>query len=60
MLQIDGKGLEDVMTFPAFLRELSGRQENTADPGQARAQFRRDLQNYQRSLGHQQFPGGTL
>ena len=40
-----------VMTFPAFLRELSGRQENTADPGQARAQFRRDLQNYQRSLG---------
>ena len=40
-----------VMTFPAFLRELSGRQENAADPGEARAQFRRDLQNYQRSLG---------
>ena len=40
-----------VMTFPAFLRELSGRQENAADPGEARALFRRDLQNYQRSLG---------
>jgi hypothetical protein len=40
-----------VMTFPAFLRELGGRQESSADPGEARAQFRRDLQNYQRSLG---------
>jgi tetratricopeptide (TPR) repeat protein len=40
-----------VMTFPAFLRELSGWQESTVDPTEARAQFRRDLQNYQRSLG---------
>jgi hypothetical protein len=40
-----------VMTFPAFLRELSGRQGSDADPGEARAQFRRDLHNYQRSLG---------
>jgi hypothetical protein len=40
-----------VMTFPAFLQELSGRQEGAADPGESRARFRRDLQNYQRSLG---------
>lgn len=40
-----------VMTFPAFLKELSGRQESTAEPGEARAQFRRDLHNHQRSLG---------
>lgn len=40
-----------VMTFPAFLRELSAWPGSAADPGAARAQFRRDLQNYQRSLG---------
>lgn len=40
-----------VMPYPEFLRELSGWQGSTADPGAARAQFRRDLQNYQRSLG---------
>jgi len=40
-----------VMTFPAFLRELSGWQGSAADPGEARAQFRKDLYNYQRSLG---------
>jgi hypothetical protein len=40
-----------VMTYPAFLRELSGWQGKAVDPEGARAQFRRDLQMYQRSLG---------
>lgn len=44
-----------VMTYPAFVRQLlgfqEGRQEHESDPFAARARFRRDLQNYQRSLG---------
>jgi hypothetical protein len=40
-----------VMTYPAFLRELSEWQGSGIDPAEARAQFRRDLHNHQRSLG---------
>jgi hypothetical protein len=44
-----------VMTYPAFVRQLLGfqeiRQESDSDPAAARARFRQDLQNYQRSLG---------
>jgi tetratricopeptide (TPR) repeat protein len=44
-----------VLTYPAFLMQLLGpgadRMESATDPAQARARFRKDLQNYQRSLG---------
>ncbi|HUS08542.1 MAG TPA: hypothetical protein VMZ52_19715 [Bryobacteraceae bacterium] len=40
-----------VMTYPEFLRELSGWRGSSNDPRAARVQFRRDLQNFQRSLG---------
>jgi hypothetical protein len=40
-----------VLTYSAFLRQLLSWQGADADPGEGRAQFRRDLLNYQRSLG---------
>ncbi len=40
-----------VLTYPAFLRELVDWRPTSADPAEARAQFRRDLFNYHRSLG---------
>jgi tetratricopeptide (TPR) repeat protein len=40
-----------VLTYPAFLWQLLGGQISQADPAEARAQFRRDLFPFQRSLG---------
>jgi hypothetical protein len=40
-----------VLTYSAFLRQLPGWQGSEGDPAEARARFRRDLMNYQRSLG---------
>jgi tetratricopeptide (TPR) repeat protein len=40
-----------VLTYPAFLPQLVGGQVAQVDPAEARAQFRRDLLNHQRSLG---------
>lgn len=40
-----------VLTFPAFLRQILSWQGSEDDPAQARARFRKDLLNYQRSLG---------
>jgi tetratricopeptide (TPR) repeat protein len=40
-----------VLTYPAFLRQVLSWQESEADPGESRVQFRRDLLNFQRSLG---------
>ncbi len=40
-----------VLTYPTFLRQMLGVQGIESDPAQSRARFRRDLLNYQRSLG---------
>ena len=40
-----------VLTYPAFLRQMLGWQGSDANPAESRARFRRDLLNYQRSLG---------
>ncbi|MCU1294381.1 MAG: helicase [Bryobacterales bacterium] len=40
-----------VLTYPGFLAQLLSGQFDEADPAEARAQFRRDVFNYQRSLG---------
>lgn len=40
-----------VLTYPVFLRQLIGTQESGIAPSEGRAKFRRDIQNYQRSLG---------
>lgn len=40
-----------VLTYPAFLSQLLKEPSAPADSAEARAQFRRDLFNYQRSLG---------
>jgi hypothetical protein len=40
-----------VQTYPDWLRQIAGRGENQTSVEEARAQFRRDLINYQRSLG---------
>ncbi|MFL6447993.1 MAG: hypothetical protein ACJ746_09935 [Bryobacteraceae bacterium] len=40
-----------VLTYPAFISQLLGGQTGQTDPAEARAQFRRDLFNHQRSLG---------
>lgn len=40
-----------VLTYPAFLSQLLGGQMRPGDSAEARAQFRRDLFNHQRSLG---------
>ena len=40
-----------VLTYSVFLKQIVGVQESEADPAAARTRFRRDLQNYQRSLG---------
>jgi len=40
-----------VLTYPAFLRQMLGVQGGESDPAESRARFRRDLFNYQRSLG---------
>jgi hypothetical protein len=40
-----------VLTYPAFLRQMIGGHTGETDPTEARARFRRDLLNYQRSLG---------
>jgi hypothetical protein len=40
-----------VLTYTAFLRQLLSWQGSEADPAAGREQFRRDLLNYQRSLG---------
>ncbi len=40
-----------VLTYPEFLTQLLGGRIGQDDPAEARAQFRRDLFNYQRSLG---------
>jgi hypothetical protein len=40
-----------VLTYPVFLRRMLGGQGSDADPSECRARFRRDLLNYQRSLG---------
>jgi hypothetical protein len=40
-----------VLTYPAFLRQTLGQAGSEGDPSESRARFRRDLVNYQRSLG---------
>ncbi len=40
-----------VLTFPVFLRQMLGSKGSEDDPTEARARFRSDLLNYQRSLG---------
>jgi tetratricopeptide (TPR) repeat protein len=40
-----------VLTYPAFLRQMLGGPVGESDPAESRARFRRDLLNYQRSLG---------
>lgn len=40
-----------VLTYSGFLQQFLGAQIGQADPTEARAQFRRDLFNYRRSLG---------
>jgi hypothetical protein len=40
-----------VLTYPAFLRQMLGAPAIESDPVESRARFRRDLVNYQRSLG---------
>ena len=40
-----------VLTYPAFLRQILGGPASENDPAECRARFRRDLLNYQRSLG---------
>ncbi|HZQ55589.1 MAG TPA: hypothetical protein VFB14_25550 [Bryobacteraceae bacterium] len=40
-----------VLTYPAFLAQLLSGPVSLPDPAEARAQFRRDLFNHQRSLG---------
>jgi len=40
-----------VLTYPAFVRQLLGGQGGESDAAESRARFRRDLLNYQRSLG---------
>jgi tetratricopeptide (TPR) repeat protein len=40
-----------VLTYPGFLSQLLGGQIGPSDPVESRAQFRRDLFSYQRSLG---------
>jgi hypothetical protein len=40
-----------VLTYPAFLGQLLGSNGSEGDPAESRARFRRDLLNYQRSLG---------
>jgi tetratricopeptide (TPR) repeat protein len=40
-----------VLTYPAFLSQLLGGQTSPPEGAEARAQFRRDLFNHQRSLG---------
>src|SRR5439155_23639156 len=40
-----------VLTYSAFLRQLTDWEGSATEPSEARAQFRRDLFSYQRSLG---------
>jgi len=40
-----------VLTYPAFLRQMLSWQGSETDPTESRGRFRRDLFNYQRSLG---------
>lgn len=40
-----------VLTYPAFISQLLGGQTGVTEVAEARAQFRRDLFNHQRSLG---------
>jgi hypothetical protein len=40
-----------VLTYPAWIAQLTGQRGNEPDLAAARAQFRRDLLNHQRSLG---------
>ena len=40
-----------VLTYPEFVQRLAGDRKEVADASEARAQFRRDLFHFQRSLG---------